>query len=87
MLRRPLLRRQSVPAVERLLRLTEYQIDAFVFAEFVVNQSGVAFVSQRQLIFQIDKLVVDGRRRQHQHFCFHTLPNDFFQQNVEPVVF
>lgn len=49
------------PYIERLLRLPENFIDALGGTELLIHLCGIAFISKRKLIFQINKFVIDRR--------------------------
>ena len=64
-----------------LLRLPKNIVDGLRCIQLFVQNLRRALVCQCQLIAQIQKSIVDGRRRKHQHFRFDAFSNDFVQQS------
>ena len=71
-IRRARFGRQFAPRIVCCLRLTEDFVNAFCCCKFFIDLLGIALISKSELIFQVDKLVIDRRCREHQDFCSHT---------------
>ena len=75
-----LFRGQLTPCIEGRLCLTEDLVDGVAGVELVVNLRRISFVCQCQLIFEIDKTIVDRSGGEHQHLRAHARANNAIEQ-------
>ena len=71
---------ETAPRIERLLCLTEYLIDTLCYIELFIDLFGIPLIGKGELIFKVDKFVVDRRCGKHQNFCPDACADDFIQQ-------
>jgi hypothetical protein len=75
-----LFRRQGGPDIECCLGTAEDAVDVLSRAQLAVERVTVAFVGQRQLVFQVVEAIIDWGRREHQHLGFDALADHLVHQ-------
>ena len=69
------------------LRLSEYIIDRFLCIQFLIDDGGIPFIGELELIFEIGETVIHRSRREHEDFRLHTILDNFFHQTGVAVFF
>ena len=83
----PLLGRKTAPFIESLLGPAKDFINSGTGIQFLIDLGRVSLIGQRQLVFQVDKSIVNRGGREHQDLCTNTRADHLIHQLQVTVLF